>query len=217
MPENDLRSALENAERRAAARAWDGAFSKADRRSFLGRVRDWDHVFIGRMAGLDQRGALRTWMLGATRVADGWGLFLIIPVALLWGARGFAVVMTGIVALVTLAIIVQSIKAIFRRARPSGLDIEDPIGAPDKHAFPSGHTSQAFGLTMLAFWLNPWLGLVILPVAVAVAFSRMFFGLHYPTDVLVGAVLGCVITLAVILVCEHGGLVNFFVQHSPLA
>lgn len=190
-----------------------GPFSR-----YLERLRLADHAFLGRMAALEQRGPLRSVMLFATRAADGWALLVIIPVALaFWGARGFAVVGMGIISQVLLAIVVQSIKAIFRRARPSGLDIEDPIGAPDKHAFPSGHTSQAFGIAMLAFWLSPWLGLLLLLLAVAVAFSRMFFGLHYPADVIAGAVLGCAITTATILACEGSGLVNFLLEHSPVA
>ncbi|MBM7566890.1 phosphatase PAP2 family protein [Paenibacillus sacheonensis] len=61
-------------------------------------------------------------------------------------------------------------------------------------SFPSGHTTAVFA------WLTPWLLIdsallpLLLPIAVliggSVAWSRMYLGLHYPSDVTVGAVLG---------------------------
>ena len=183
----------------------------------LDRVRAADHLAVERLAGLDQAGRLRVWMLGATRSADGWALFVLVPVALIgWGSRGFAGVSVGILSGVTVGLIVQSLKALFRRSRPLGLDIEDPIGAPDKHAFPSGHSAHAFGAVVLAWWISPWLGLALLPVAAAVGVSRMFFGLHYPSDVIVGGVLGCLITFGVIAGASASGLVDWLLRISPI-
>jgi undecaprenyl-diphosphatase len=189
-----------------------------DSPTLFGRIRAFDHRFINEVAALDQRGPARRWMLAATRAGDGWALLAIIPAALvIGGARGFAVVCCGVVSQVALAIVVQSIKAVFRRDRPSGLAIEDPIGAPDKHAFPSGHTAQSFGIMVLAFWLSPWLGLVLAPLALTVAASRMYFGLHYPSDVVVGAVLGCLMTALTLTVAQASGLVDYLLRISPLA
>jgi undecaprenyl-diphosphatase len=186
-------------------------------RGVLDRLRAADHRAVERLAGLNQSGRLRVWMLGATRAADGWGIIGIVPVALLMGgARAFAGICVGTVSGVTLSLIIQSLKAVFRRARPAGLAIEDPIGAPDRHAFPSGHSAHAFGAVVVGWWISPWLGLVLLPVAVAVAVSRMFFGLHYPTDVIVGGVLGCLITSGVIALASASGLVNWLIRISPI-
>lgn len=157
-------------------------------------------------------------MLGATRAADGWGLLVIVPLALIaGGSRGFGGVCVGILSGVAVSLVVQSLKALCRRARPVGLDIEGAIGAPDKHAFPSGHSAHAFAAVVIAWWISPWLGLVLLPAAVAVGASRMFFGLHYPSDVLVGGVLGCLITSGAIAVATTSGLIDWLVRISPIS
>lgn len=57
-------------------------------------------------------------------------------------------------------------------------------------SFPSGHTTAAFA--MLTPWMlaAPWLIPALLPVGIGVALSRVYFGLHYPSDTLAGALLG---------------------------
>lgn len=58
------------------------------------------------------------------------------------------------------------------------------------HSFPSGHTTAIFSVTvpyMLAF---PLLTLLLLPLAIIVGLSRIYLGLHYPSDVIVGGIVG---------------------------
>jgi undecaprenyl-diphosphatase len=64
----------------------------------------------------------------------------------------------------------------------------------DRYSCPSGHTLHAVSFTLLFGHVEPVLSLVALPFAVLVALSRVILGLHYPSDVLVGAAIG--ITLA---------------------
>ena len=162
--------------------------------------------------------AVRMGALVATRLADGWGLGIVIPLALVvGGARGFAAIGIGVISAVTLAILVQSLKAVVKRARPSGLDVERAITAPDLHAFPSGHTAQAFGMVVLTWWVAPWMGVLAIPGALAVAASRMIFGLHYPSDVAVGALLGAGITGATLAIATQCGLVDWLMRISPVA
>ena len=63
----------------------------------------------------------------------------------------------------------------------------------DRYSFPSGHTLHAVSFAIV-FWaylpVTVWL---MAPFAVLVAASRIILGLHYPTDVLVGAAIGAVI------------------------
>ncbi|WP_434354340.1 phosphatase PAP2 family protein [Psychrobacter sp. HD31] len=60
----------------------------------------------------------------------------------------------------------------------------------DVFSFPSGHTLQAVLFTSLLGAFFPILLPVMLPFAILVAISRMVLGLHYPTDVLIGALIG---------------------------
>ena len=64
------------------------------------------------------------------------------------------------------------------------------MAPPDKFSFPSGHTMTAFSVWGALFVGTPVLGSFYLVIAFLIGLSRVFLGLHYPTDVLVGAVLG---------------------------
>lgn len=70
----------------------------------------------------------------------------------------------------------------------------------DKYSFPSGHTMHAVFFTLIVLAYVPVLAWVLLPFTVAVAASRVVLGLHYPTDVVAGAVLGAVLAQASFLV-----------------
>jgi undecaprenyl-diphosphatase len=61
---------------------------------------------------------------------------------------------------------------------------------PTDWSFPSGHAATSFaGATMLAHFL-PRQRLLLYALAVAIAYSRVYVGVHYPVDVLAGAALG---------------------------
>jgi undecaprenyl-diphosphatase len=60
----------------------------------------------------------------------------------------------------------------------------------DRYSFPSGHTLHAVLFTSLAIAYVPELTSFLVIFATLVATSRVVLGLHYPSDVLVGAVLG---------------------------
>ena len=60
----------------------------------------------------------------------------------------------------------------------------------DRYSFPSGHTLHAVSFTWQACAAFPELVPVFVPLALAIAASRVVLGLHYPTDVLVGALIG---------------------------
>ncbi|PKL96244.1 MAG: PAP2 family protein [Gammaproteobacteria bacterium HGW-Gammaproteobacteria-8] len=60
----------------------------------------------------------------------------------------------------------------------------------DRYSFPSGHTLHAVMFTLIAIAWFPLLGAILIPFTVLVALSRIVLGLHYPTDVLVGGLIG---------------------------
>ena len=60
----------------------------------------------------------------------------------------------------------------------------------DKYSFPSGHTLHAVSFTILLWSFEPLLLVIAAPFAILVAASRVILGLHYPSDVIVGAAIG---------------------------
>jgi undecaprenyl-diphosphatase len=84
-----------------------------------------------------------------------------------------------------------------KRARPAEAlpDFKSHIIASDEFSFPSGHTSAAFlFVTLLTFHFGPVL-VLLYPWAMAVAMSRVYLGVHFPSDTVMGAVLGSSLAL----------------------
>jgi len=71
-------------------------------------------------------------------------------------------------------------------------------GAPvlDTFSFPSGHTLHAVAFTLVASYYYPELAVILVPFTLLTAASRVVLGLHYPSDVLAGAVIGAAVALA---------------------
>lgn len=78
--------------------------------------------------------------------------------------------------------------------RPRPYEVRQEItlaGMPlDKFSFPSGHTLHAVIFTVIALQYYPQLVTILLPFTLLVALSRVVLGLHYPSDVLAGALIG---------------------------
>lgn len=69
----------------------------------------------------------------------------------------------------------------------------------DHFSFPSGHTLHAVMVTIVLGYIQPVLLILMLPFTILIALSRMVLGLHYPSDVIVGAIIGASVASAVIL------------------
>jgi undecaprenyl-diphosphatase len=78
------------------------------------------------------------------------------------------------------------------RPRPYQVHQHIAAGAAplDQFSFPSGHTLHAVAFSIVACAHYPSLAIMLLPFTLLVAASRMVLGLHYPSDVLAGALLG---------------------------
>jgi membrane-associated phospholipid phosphatase len=83
-----------------------------------------------------------------------------------------------------------ALKVLFRRKRPALEDLPASVPVPTSLSFPSAHASTSFCAAAGFRRLAP---LPLRPVAAAIAFSRVYFGVHYPSDVLVGAALGALV------------------------
>lgn len=98
------------------------------------------------------------------------------------------------------------LKNLVARPRPCWLDdsVFLLIPSPSDYAFPSGHTlASAIGATVLTK-TNRKFGWAAIPLAAVIAFSRLYLFVHFPSDILAGAVLGVVIGLAAYRVGMNG-------------
>ena len=95
---------------------------------------------------------------------------------------------------------VAGLKNLFARPRPCWLDTSVPllIAVPQDYSFPSGHTLiSAIGATVLTK-IDRRFGVIAIPLAVLIAFSRLYLFVHFPSDILGGAVLGVAIGIVII-------------------
>jgi membrane-associated phospholipid phosphatase len=95
-------------------------------------------------------------------------------------------------------VIVTLVKEAVDRARPAvGNPWLDPVGViPSSASFPSGHSATAFATAVAVGLVYPRLRVPLLLLAALVALSRVYLGMHYATDVVVGSALGAAIGLA---------------------
>jgi undecaprenyl-diphosphatase len=138
----------------------------------------------------------RRFFVAASRLGDGIAWYaLMASLAVAGGAPGARAAAQMAVAGTVGVLLYRILKTRLVRERPFVSHAAIRLGtAPlDRYSFPSGHTLHAVCLTMLALAQFPALAALLVPFAAAVAASRVVLGLHYPTDVLAGAVLGAIL------------------------
>jgi len=113
--------------------------------------------------------------------------------ALLGGRPGRRAAVRGLAAIGVASFTANvAVKGVVRRRRPRRLVITAGRDArmPGSSSFPSGHAASAFAFATAVTAELPQLSLPLYGLATAVAYSRVHTGVHFPSDVMAGAVLG---------------------------
>lgn len=149
------------------------------------------------LAFLNQLQALRSPALDAlmvtfTKLGNGGLVWCALAVALLLFPKTRK---TGLAVALALGIEVLFcnglLKPLVARARPCEMSpVSLLIARPTDYSFPSGHTGASFAAMSALLFSGNRLWLPALALAAVIAFSRMYLYVHYPTDVLAGALLG---------------------------
>lgn len=88
------------------------------------------------------------------------------------------------------------LKDVIAHPRP---DLANALITPDdKYSFPSGHASFMFGLGFATYYFNKKTGSILLFLALLTGVARVLVGVHYWYDILGGAILGYLVSLAVV-------------------
>lgn len=133
-------------------------------------------------------------------------LYMILPallIAILYKFR-----MKGVRFLITLAIALiltdlvcfRIIKHSVQRPRPAHAGIHVVLRVEDSGgtSFPSNHSANIFAAAVVTGAFFPFTGAVFFLYAISIAYSRVYVGVHYPSDVLAGALIGMIIGYIVI-------------------
>lgn len=125
--------------------------------------------------------------IGSTKVVMA--LIIVVTALLFWGFRARSSAYFFFFALIGTGVLNQTLKIIFKRARPEFHRLAEATG----YSFPSGHTMMAFSLYTMAVILlwrqlrTTTAKIVLLAFAVfmfgMIAISRIYLGVHYPSDI----------------------------------
>ncbi len=169
------------------------------------RIQKWDDKIL---LGLVHKRTpfLNKLMILITSIANnGYVWFAIgVPMILFNQTRltGFTILFAMLVAYLSSEV---TIKNIVRRVRPCKKAFEEYllIENPPQYSFPSAHSATSFAVSTALFFVCQWLFIPTLILALLIAFSRIYIMVHYPTDVIVGAVLGVICGIVAVPVATY--------------
>ncbi len=128
--------------------------------------------------------------------------FLFFGLAILWVVDGKIKkeqVLHALFAAFTAYLITAIIKIIFPTLRPFRVEDLPPLTftIPGDSSFPSGHSAEAFAIAITVWLHDKKVGWVFLIAAVVVGMARVWANVHYPIDIICGALIGTLVAVIV--------------------
>ncbi|MBN1830838.1 MAG: phosphatase PAP2 family protein [Deltaproteobacteria bacterium] len=172
-------------------------------RTFVDSITHWDLIFLNTIFGLNGRRLISAVMPWISHSANGYYypaiplfLYLIDPHT----ARSF--LLAGIMAFVIELPLYKALKNWIKRERPCEVlfGVYPRVSPSDLFSFPSGHTAAAFLIATLVCRFFPVLLFPVYVWALLVGMSRIYLGVHYPSDILAGLFIGVSCALVGIVV-----------------
>lgn len=162
----------------------------------LSRLLEFDRAISARFSRASARPHVRAFFRAVSWLGNGWFWYALMAGLVLWHGRdAFYPVMHMIAAGLSGTLIYKWLKANTLRPRPFAVhqEIAQSVAILDQYSFPSGHTLHAVVFAIVASIYFPALAIWVGGFAALVALSRLVLGVHYPTDVLAGAIIGTLI------------------------
>jgi len=131
-----------------------------------------------------------------TKLGNAGMIWIVLAIALLISRKyrkvGFALLFALSLDLTVCNIILKPLVA---RIRPCDVNtaVQLLVARPTDYSFPSGHTASSFAAVSALYFSRQWFWKPGLVLAVLIAFSRLYLYVHYPTDVLAGAMIGIIL------------------------
>lgn len=135
-----------------------------------------------------------------------WPLLAVVVGVVIFGRRRARVTMLLAIIAVVLSDQISSgmLKPLVSRPRPSHV-LEGArllAGRGGRFGFPSSHAANIFSAWVVLALRHPSLKYALIAVPLAVAYSRVYVGVHYPLDVIAGALLGLAVGVAVVALAQ---------------
>lgn len=175
------------------------------------RIQYWDTHWCIRLNSYSASKQIALFFKTISRLGDGyfWYAMLLLPI-LIEGMSALAPMLVTFATSGVGVVVYKLLKHKTVRPRPYQVHQVIRLGERplDHFSFPSGHTLHAVLFTVMIGSMYSYLLLIMAPFMLLVALSRMVLGLHYPTDVLVGALIGTGLA--------YGGLVAYPSIHTSI-
>jgi undecaprenyl-diphosphatase len=124
-------------------------------------------------------------------LAEYLGYILIVLVPVIFWRQFKEVIVAGFAAILARFALVELIRLAWQRPRPFVADsVNLLIEKADTPSFPSGHASLFFAVATVVFCYNKKAGILFFIASALISVSRVFIGVHWPSDVVAGAFVG---------------------------